>query len=48
MLLDAWGATMGTAPYMTTTVHDILGAAPRTFRQWVADHAAAFTESPVR
>jgi hypothetical protein len=25
-------------------VSDILGSPPRTFSQWVADHATAFTE----
>jgi uncharacterized protein YbjT (DUF2867 family) len=42
MLLDAWGATMGRPAYVTSTVGDILRSAPRSFRQWVADHAAAF------
>jgi hypothetical protein len=27
-------------------VSDILGSAPRSFRQWVADHATAFMEGP--
>jgi hypothetical protein len=44
MLLSAWGATIGTPAFITSTVFDILGSAPRSFRQWVADHAAAFTE----
>ena len=26
----------------------ILGSAPRSFRQWVADHATAFTEGPTQ
>ena len=43
MLLDAWAATMGQPAYVTTTVPDILGSA-RPFRQWVADHATAFTD----
>ena len=43
MLLDAWAATMGRPAYVTTTVPDILGSA-RPFRQWVADHAPAFTD----
>jgi uncharacterized protein YbjT (DUF2867 family) len=47
MLLDAWGATMGTPAYVTSTVSDILGSA-RSFRQWATDHAAAFTEDPTR
>ena len=44
MLLAAWGATMGTPAYITSTVFDILGSAPRTFREWVADHATEFME----
>jgi uncharacterized protein YbjT (DUF2867 family) len=45
MLLAAWDATMGQPAYVTSTVSDILGSPPRTFRQWVADHATAFTEA---
>ena len=46
MLLAAWGATMGRPAFMTSTVSDFLGSAPRSFRQWVVDHAAAFREGP--
>jgi uncharacterized protein YbjT (DUF2867 family) len=46
MLLAAWGATVGRPAYVTSAVSDILGSAPRPFRQWVADHAAAFTAGP--
>jgi uncharacterized protein YbjT (DUF2867 family) len=46
MLLAAWAATMGRPAFVTSTVFDILGSAPRSFRQWVADHATAFTEGP--
>jgi len=46
MLLAAWGATIGRPAYVTSSVLDILGSAPRSFRQWVADHAAAFMEGP--
>ncbi|MEU8088454.1 NAD(P)H-binding protein [Micromonospora sp. NPDC049101] len=46
MLLAAWNAAMGQPAYVTSTVADILGTPPRTFRQWAADHAAAFTEDP--
>jgi uncharacterized protein YbjT (DUF2867 family) len=46
MLLAAWGATIGTPAFVTSTVEEILGSPPRTFRRWVADHAAAFTEGP--
>ncbi|MFF4520593.1 NAD(P)H-binding protein [Streptomyces bluensis] len=44
MLLAAWSAAVGQPAYITTTVADILGRAPRTFRQWAVDHAIAFTE----
>jgi uncharacterized protein YbjT (DUF2867 family) len=43
MLLAAWGATMGRPAYVTSTVANILGSPPRSFRQWVADNAGAFT-----
>jgi len=46
MLLAAWGETMGVPAFITSTVSDILGSPPRTFRDWVADHATAFTEGP--
>src|SRR6476660_1494747 len=46
VLLEAWGAPMGRPAFITTTVSDVLGSAPRSFRQWVADHATAFTEGP--
>jgi uncharacterized protein YbjT (DUF2867 family) len=46
MLLDAWDATIGMPAYVTPTVFDILGSAPRTFRQLVAGNAAAFIHAP--
>jgi uncharacterized protein YbjT (DUF2867 family) len=46
MLLAAWAATMGRPAFVTSTVADILGSPPRTFRQWVADHATAFNVGP--
>ena len=46
MLLAAWGATIGRPALITSTVFDILGSAPRSFREWVADHATAFVEGP--
>ncbi|MFJ7243473.1 SDR family oxidoreductase [Kitasatospora sp. NPDC098652] len=42
MLLAAWAAAVGPPAHVTTAVADILGTAPRTFRQWAADHATAF------
>jgi uncharacterized protein YbjT (DUF2867 family) len=44
MLLAAWGATIGRPAFVTSTVSDVIGSPPRTFQQWVADHAAAFLE----
>ncbi|MCS0637045.1 NAD(P)H-binding protein [Streptomyces sp. LP05-1] len=44
MLLAAWSAAVGQPAYITTTVADILGTAPRTFRQWAVDHTPAFRE----
>ena len=46
MLLAAWGATLGRPAFITATVSGILGSAPRSFRQWAADHATAFTADP--
>ena len=46
MLVAAWGATMGTPAFITSTVFDILGSPPRSFRRWAADHASAFMEGP--
>jgi uncharacterized protein YbjT (DUF2867 family) len=42
MLLGAWGATLGHRAFVTTTVLDVLGTPPRTFRTWATDHATAF------
>src|SRR5438270_2708527 len=46
-LLAAWGATFGRPEIITSTVFDILGSAPRSFRQWAADNATAFMEGPI-
>jgi uncharacterized protein YbjT (DUF2867 family) len=46
MLLAAWGATIGHPAFVTSTVSNIVGSPPRTFREWAADHAAAFLERP--
>ncbi|MFJ8689715.1 NAD(P)H-binding protein [Micromonospora wenchangensis] len=46
MLLTAWNAALGQPAYLTSTVAEILGTPPRTFRQWAADHATAFTVDP--
>jgi uncharacterized protein YbjT (DUF2867 family) len=42
MLLQAWAAALGHPAHMTSTVADISGTPARTFRQWAADHSAAF------
>src|SRR5262249_52325298 len=42
MLLDAWRATLGVPAYVTCTIQEILGSPARTFRQWLAENAAAF------
>ena len=46
MLLAAWGAAIGRPAFISSAVSGILGSAPRSFRQWVADHATAFMEGP--
>ena len=48
MLLAAWGATIGHPAYVTSTVADVVGSPPRTFRHWVADHVDAFRGPPMR
>lgn len=42
MLLNAWSAALGQPALITSKVKEITGQAPRTFRQWVADHAGEF------
>jgi uncharacterized protein YbjT (DUF2867 family) len=46
MLLAAWRAALGQPAHIATAAADILDTAPRTFRQWAADHATAFTDAP--
>jgi uncharacterized protein YbjT (DUF2867 family) len=46
MLLAAWGAAIGQRAFVTSTVLDVTGSPARTFREWVADHAATFREPP--
>jgi uncharacterized protein YbjT (DUF2867 family) len=45
MLLAAWSATIGLPAFVTSTVSDVAGSPPRTFRQWAVDHSAAFLKS---
>ncbi|WP_448319339.1 NAD(P)H-binding protein [Streptomyces sp. CO7] len=42
MLLSAWNAAVGGPAYISSAVSDVLGVPPRSFRQWVADHAGTF------
>jgi uncharacterized protein YbjT (DUF2867 family) len=46
MLLGAWGAALGQPAYVTHTVEQITGTPARTFREWAAEHAAAFLAVP--
>jgi len=46
MLLAAWGATIGRPAYVTSTVADVAGSPPHTFRQWVEGHVDAFRAPP--
>jgi uncharacterized protein YbjT (DUF2867 family) len=42
MLLDAWGAAIGQAAFVTSTVAEITGTPARTFLDWATDHAGEF------
>jgi uncharacterized protein YbjT (DUF2867 family) len=42
MLLAAWDAAVGRPAYVTETVAELLGRPARTFREWAAEHTAAF------
>jgi uncharacterized protein YbjT (DUF2867 family) len=42
MLLAAWRAAVGYSAFVTSSVSDLIGSAPRTFSQWAADYADAF------
>lgn len=44
MLLSAWGATIGHAAYVTSTVADVTGAPARTFGDWAMANADRFRE----
>jgi uncharacterized protein YbjT (DUF2867 family) len=47
MLLDAWAGAVGQPAWVTSAVADITGAPARTFAQWAADHAGAFSHDRV-
>jgi uncharacterized protein YbjT (DUF2867 family) len=42
MLLNAWAAALGQPALVTSKVEEITGRPPRTFRDWVGDHAQEF------
>ena len=42
MLLNAWAATIGHPAFVTSEFARITGTPPRTFRDWVVEHAAEF------
>jgi uncharacterized protein YbjT (DUF2867 family) len=42
MLLNAWAAAIGQPAFVTPTFAELTGAPPRTFLEWVTDHAAEF------
>ena len=42
MLLDSWAAAIGQAALVTSTVAEVTGMTPRTFRDWVKNNAAEF------
>jgi len=42
VLLKAWAAAIGQPAFVTSTFAQITGTPARTFRDWAADHAAAF------
>ena len=45
LLLEAWGDAAGHPPHMTSTFEEVTGTRPRTFLNWVTDHAAEFRPS---
>jgi uncharacterized protein YbjT (DUF2867 family) len=45
MLLNAWQATVGRPAFVSSSVQEIIGSPPRTFRRWALDHAAAFSKT---
>lgn len=48
MLLGAWRAALGQPAYLTDSVERITGRPARPFRDWAAEHAAAFAPVPSR
>jgi uncharacterized protein YbjT (DUF2867 family) len=46
MLLSAWGAAVGLPAYVTSSVKEITGAAPRTFAGWALENTSSFRSLP--
>jgi hypothetical protein len=42
MLLNAWSASVGIPPFMTSNVKDITGRPARPLHEWVSAHAAMY------
>jgi len=42
MLAAAWGAGAGRAAFVSPTFGELMGRGPRSFAEWVRDHAGAF------
>jgi uncharacterized protein YbjT (DUF2867 family) len=42
MLLSAYAAAVDRPAFLTSTIEDVTGRPPRTFREWASDHAADF------
>lgn len=42
MLLNAWSASVGIPPYMTSNMSTVTGRPARTFREWATDRADRF------
>ena len=45
MLLSAWAAAEGRPAFVSNTISEVTGAPPRSFSDWVVDHAPEFTEA---
>jgi len=42
MLLEAWSAAAGRPAHVTSTLAEITGQRPKTFKEWATEHAAEF------
>ncbi len=47
MLLAAWASAIGQPALVTSTIAEITGMPPRTFRDWAADNASEFQSRPL-